>query len=199
MKKIFLTLAAVGCCAFVAQQAQAVTGTISFSGTASATRQSASGKTTTVNFTNPWSTNAGNSGDYSAVPSGVSTTMSSITFTGTGTGAVLSGPSAGGVNPQWTFTFGGRTYSFNLGTLIDAVTTGTTISMAGEGTATISGPGGTDTSAASWSIDGTGSKMTFSATIHTTATPDGGSAVALLGIALAGVEAVRRKVLARKA
>src|SRR5438270_8077168 len=133
MKKILLTLAVVSCCAFIAQQAQAVSGTITFSGSSHASRASATGKTTTVTFTNPWATNGGNTGDYATVPAGVATTMNSISFTGTGTGAVLTAP----VSPQWSFTFGGKSYTFDLTSLVSAVTTSTSIAMSGTGTACI--------------------------------------------------------------
>jgi hypothetical protein len=58
--------------------------------------------------------------------------------------------------------------------------------------------GGGDT-AGSLIFDGHNLKGTLSFTNTTAATPDGGSAVALLGIALAGMEGVRRVIRARKA
>ena len=186
MKKIILAVLAT---AFVTAQAYAFTGTISFSGSMHQTTKKG---VTTNTFTNPWLTNAGNTDAYSGVPAGVSTTMSSFSFTGnnTGTPALIGGP----ISPQWTFTYGGTTYSFDLEVLTSAFSSHGAIAESGTGTAHIDGL----TSTATWSLDGTGKHFNFSATVHTTATPDGGSAVALLGIALAGIEGVRRVIRARK-
>ena len=186
MKKAIIALLAATLCVFAAQQAQAVSGTISFSGVSTASRASKAGKITTVNFSNPWHTMAGGTGDYASVPGGVATTMKAIKFTGTGVTAALTGP----VIPQWTFTFGGKTYSFDLTSLISATTTSTTIAMSGTGTAFINGHG----SDATWALEGTGGgKFRFTASfISTSSVPDGGSAVALLGGALILIEGLRR-------
>jgi hypothetical protein len=193
VKKIILAVLAT---AFVSAQAYAFTGTISFSGNLV---QGTTKGVTTNHFiqtaTNHWTTNAGNTDAYAGVPAGITTTMTNFSFTGNngapGTQVLVGGP----VTPQWTFTLGGVTYSFDLVELTSAFSTPGSIAEAGVGTAHI----GTETSNATWSLDGTGTHFNFSATIHTTATPDGGSAVALLGIALAGIEGVRRVIRARKA
>ena len=185
MKKAIIALLATTLCAFAAQQAQAVSGTISFSGVSTASRASKAGKITTINFSNPWHTMAGGTGDYASIPGGVATTMKAIKFSGTGVTAALTAS----VIPQWTFTFGGKTYSFDLTSLISATTTSTTIAMSGTGTAFINGNG----SDASWSLEGTGGKFRFTASfISTSSVPDGGSAVALLGGALVLIEGLRR-------
>jgi hypothetical protein len=191
VKKIILAVLAT---AFVSAQAYAFTGTISFSGNLV---QGTTKGVTTNHFiqtaTNHWTTNAGNTDAYAGVPAGITTTMTNFSFTGNNT---LSPMLVGGpISPQWSFTFGGVTYSFDLEVLTSAFSTPGSIAEAGVGTAHI----GTETSNATWSLDGTGTHFNFSATIHTTATPDGGSAVALLGIALAGIEGVRRVIRARKA
>jgi len=76
------------------------------------------------------------------------------------------------------------------------LTSGTVVPGAMEftGTGTASVNGG-DFSPATWGLDGTSATgFTFRlASSSTSAVPDGGSAVALLGIALVGVEALRRK------
>ena len=192
MKRTIISLLCLAACPLFSQQANAVTGTISFTGRSSASRASASGKTTTVTFANPWHTVAGANGDYAGVPAGVATTLKAIKFTGTGTAAVLTAA----VIPQWTFTFGGKTYSFNLTSLVSATTTSTTIAMSGTGLAII----GKQSSDASWSLEGTGRKFTFTASfLSTSAVPDSGSAVALLGGALALIEGLRRLSHARQA
>ena len=53
---------------------------------------------------------------------------------------------------------------------------------------------------ASWSLHGSAATgFNFRLSGSTTAVPDGGSAVALLGVALAGIEVVRRKMKAKAA
>jgi len=187
MKKIILAVLAT---AFISAQAYAFSGTISFSGDMA---QNTHKGVTTNHFMNPWFTNAGNTDAYASVPAGVSTTVMNFSFTGNNTlsPALVGGP----IISQWSFTFAGVTYSFDLEVLTSAFSTPGSIAESGTGTAHI----GTQTSSATWALDGTGSHFNFSATIHTTATPDGGSAVALLGIALAGIEGVRRVIRARKA
>ena len=185
MKKTILALLATG---LIGAQAYAVTGSIQFTGSMSG---STSKGTTTITFTNPWSVFAG-TGDYSGVPNGTATTFNSFSYTGTGTSATLVAP----VTPQWTFTYNLVTYSFDLEALTNAVLTSSSFNAGGTGTATI----GTDSSPAVWTIQGTGGKFSFQlSSSTTTAVPDGGSAVALLGIALAGIEGARRLIRSRKA
>jgi hypothetical protein len=194
VKKIILTVLAT---AFVSVQAYAFSGTISFSGIMRQTTNK-KGVTTNIFFNTPkgtypgWTTNAPNTGDYAVVPAGVYTTMTNFSFTGNNT---LTPSLIGPITPQWTFTFAGTTYSFDLEVLLSASSTSGTIAESGTGTAHIGG----QTATAVWALDGTGSNFKFDATIHTTALPDGGSAVALLGIALAGIEGMRRVIRARKA
>jgi hypothetical protein len=206
MKKIFLTLAVAGCCAFVAQQAQAVNGFITFSGTAHASGASGAG-TTTITFTSPWSVTAVG-GDYSGVPTTTTNpptppspgvTMNSVSFTGDGSSATLNNPGI-----QWSFMYNSVTYNFDLTSLTFASVSGSSttpgnVDLTGLGTACI----GTDCSSASWNLVGSSTKVfTFkfrNITSTTNAVPDCGSAVALLGIALAGIEGLRRKLGARKA
>lgn len=179
-------------CALFSQQAHAVSGSIEFGGSVTVSKVTKKGiTTTTVTFSNPWHVIA-DDGDYASVPTATATTFKTIKYTGTGTSATLTAP----VTPQWTFTFNGRTYSFDLTSLIDAVISSTSMSSAGNGTATI----GTDSSPAVWAIQGNGKNFKFTlSSSTTTALPDGGSAVALLGIALAGIEAAHRLIRRREA
>jgi hypothetical protein len=185
MKKIILAILAT---AFVTAQAYAFSGTIAFDGLMS---QTTIAGVTTNTFTNPgWVTQSTGTGDYAVVPGGVPTTVNDFSFTGNNSlnPILLGGP----IVPQWTFDFGGVTYSFDLENLNLAGSTSTQVIIIGTGTAHI----GAESEPAVWSLDGTGANFTFNASIHTTAipTPDGGSAVALLGLALAGVEVLRRKL-----
>jgi VPDSG-CTERM motif len=186
--------------AFVTAQAYAFTGTISFQGSASVTEATKGGvQTTTIKFPTSWIVTADN-GDYSSVPTNGSSpavTFNTVQYTGgnsTGNPPVVTG---GTVVPQWTFTFNSVTYSFNLTALQNAFTSSTSMSLSGTGTAFIGG----QSSNAFWALESTsGNKFVFKiANNTTTAVPDGGSAVALLGIALAGIEGARRMIRARKA
>ena len=190
MKKLLLTFAAVACCAMAGQ---AYADSIGFFGSSSATGDSSKSSPTTVNFTNPWSVVA--STGIFAGTNGSSVTMSSFTFTGDGATAVCT------VCPktQWSFVSGGNTYKFSLESLQTAATRPTTIAAQGLGTVTISGGPSAGTYGGSWSISGSGSGLKYSFSFVTTTVPDGGSAVALLGIALTGIEAGRRLIRSRKA
>jgi hypothetical protein len=185
-----VTLAiAVIACSTCGQSAHAfsIGGSIEFGGSAKATMATKKGiTTTTLTFANPWHVIA-DDGDYSSVPVGTSATFKTVKYTGSGTGATLTAP----VIPQWTFTFNGGTYSFDLMTLTDAVVTSTAMNLSGTGTVQI----GSDSAPASWALQGTGSKFTFKfSSSTTTAVPDGGSAAALLGIALIAVAALRKNL-----
>jgi VPDSG-CTERM motif len=187
-----LTVLAVGLfsCGLFCQQAKAITGTIEFIGGAHASGKSGPGKTT-ISFTNPWHVVAGD-GDYLLVTPGTPATFNGFSFHGDGLGATLDNP----VTPQWSFVFGGNTYTFNLLVLTSGHTESGAMAFTGTGTATFNGA----PSDATWSLQGSsGGGFTFKLSSSTTgSTPDGGSAVALLGIALAGIEGARRLIRSRK-
>ena len=194
-KMILVALATVGC-ALLAQQAHAFTGSVQFTGTASPNKASSASATVTVSFTNPWTILGGTqapTGVY-AGSDGTAANMSTFQFTGTGTGATLVAP----VSPEWSFVFGGHTYTFDLVLLTNGHTQSGSMSFSGTGTAFIDGG---QASAAFWSLQGSAaSGFTFRLSSATTAAaPDGGSAVALLGLAFAGIEGTRRLLRGRKA
>jgi hypothetical protein len=194
MSKTVLTVLATGLlsCGLFCQQAGAnqINGSVLFSGAATVSGDSGPG-TTTISFTNPSWTVVSGLGDYSTF--GTPTTFTAFSFTGTGTGATLSGPGM----PQGTFTFGTPTltYSFDLLALVSGTTTSGTMAISGTGIAHITG---FDDMPASWALEGSGHDFTFdlsgSSTTPPATTPDGGSAVSLLGIALIGLEALRRRL-----
>jgi VPDSG-CTERM motif len=194
LSKTMLAVVATGLlsCGLFCQQADAFTGNILFTGIVQASGPSGTGHMTHLTFTNPWTVASAPAPDGAyAGTAGSSATMTNFTFTGTGTGAVLVG---GTVVNEWSFSHGGNTYSFDLVSLISATITHGTIDMSGTGIARINGG---DASAATWALQGTGRNFTFSfASSSTSAVPDGGSAGALLGIAFAGIEIVRRKIKA---
>jgi hypothetical protein len=103
------------------------------------------------------------------------------------------------VIPLWTFTYLGDTYSFDLTALTSGAVTGsgalTSMGFTGTGTAYINGVG----SAATWSLQGGGRNFQFtfsSSTTTASGVPDGGATVALLGMGLVGIAALRRKLKA---
>jgi hypothetical protein len=191
LSKTILAVLATGLlsCGLFCQQAHAFSGSVFMTGTV---KTSKVGTTNTVTFTNPWTVLAvpAPGGSY-ATTAGSSVTFTSFSYN-TGTLAVTA-PAA--PFQLWTFTKGPNTYSFSLDTPLDAAfSTTNQLILAGHGTAYINGG---DPSTAVWSLQSTGGGgFKFTATASTTALPDGGSAVALLGIALAGIEVVRRKIKA---
>ena len=173
-------------------QAGQVTGTLDFLAAGSV---STVGDTTTVSFFNPAGA-IGLTGDYAGLWS-TSVTLAPFSFTGSGTSAVLTGP----VNPEWTFTIGGVTYSFDLTSLLSATATPASgwtpasFAVSGLGTANITGE---DSSQASWTLSGTGRSLSFTFDVGTTTAvrgvPDGGTTAILLGAAFSVLALVRRKL-----
>jgi len=145
----------------------------------------------TLNFNNPMHVDFG-SGDYTAVPMGTTTNFASITF-----------QSGGGLTstnvPEWTFTVGATTYSFDLlslstATFVNGAASGLT--LMGDGVAHITG---FEDTAAIFALEATGNHLSF-AILQPSNTavpaPDAGSTVALLGFGLIAVEGLRRKLTA---
>jgi VPDSG-CTERM motif len=194
LSKTMLAVLATGLlsCGVFCQQAQAFSGEIQFGGKAQASGSSCTACDTTITFTNPGWTVIGANGDYSGTE-GSATTFNGFSFTGDGVSATLDAA----VTPQWTFMSGGVTYSFDLNALTSAHVQPGSMAFTGTGEAFVNGNSVGD---ATWSLQGSSSGFVFRLASSTTAvTPDGGSAVALLGIALAGIEVVRRKMKAKAA
>ena len=91
-------------------------------------------------------------------------------------------------------------FTFDL--ISSTVDTRTAVDLVIHGTGTITG-NGFDATPGTWDFHisnaGGQNHQSFSFTASTSGVPDGGSAVALLGIALAGIEVVRRKIKAKAA
>jgi len=181
----FLTLAAavVVSCGLFSQQAAAapIQGDIDFVGTATYNTNSLA----TATRVNSWSNTRvlSTSGNFSSIPDfNVATFTAPYVFNFVG--------------PQnlWTTTFGGQTFSFQL--LTSMVVSQNARFLQVSGTGIVSGTG-FDNTAGLWSFSSSksdgGTAATFSFQANTTAVPEGGSALALLGIALVGVEVLRRK------
>lgn len=200
ISKSMLAVLATGVlsCGFLSQQAQAVQidGTVGFTSAPNMSGGSASrmGGTTSIHFNNPMFVDFGTD-NYSGTI-GQPVKFTDFSFTGSGTSAALS---SGAVVPEWTFTAGATTYSFDLLSLTSGTFTKgnpNALSLQGMGIAHITGFEDTN---ASFSLQGTGKGFTFtilqaSTTATPSSVPDGGSAVALLGFAMAAVEGLRRKI-----
>jgi hypothetical protein len=188
MKKTVLALlvtAAISCGLFTEAKADSIT----FNGTITANNDSAAhpGNPTTLHFTNPFTVlgTPAPTGIFAGTQ-GSSVTMTDFTFTGNGATAVVTSPTLPFV--QWSF--GG--YTFTLQSVASASTAGGAIAVNGAGFVSF---GGKNYSGV-WSISGTsGTQFNF----VTTTVPDGGSAVALLGVALTGIEGLRRMLRRRSA
>jgi VPDSG-CTERM motif len=175
-----------------AAQATQINGTIGFTSAPNSSGGAVvnnGGGIFTLNFNNPLHVNFGTD-DYSGVPIPTDVNFTSIKFQN-GVGLI-------GTNvPEWTFTVGTTTYSFDLLSLSQATFMNGNLSkltLIGDGIAHITGF--TDTESG-FALEATGTHLTFAIlqpSNTSVPTPDGGSALALLGIGLVAVEALRRKL-----
>ena len=183
---VFFALGLISC-ALCVQQAQAVplpiTGAITFAGGVTLN----SGSVNTASQVLTW---LDESGDMPTVQSG------------SGSFAGLDGQTATFAN-NWSFntaiaipafwTVGGFTFNLISSTIISQVGDGFLLVS---GTGTVTGNGFT-TENATWffSVQDDASNGVFSFSGGSEAIPDGGPTVALLGLALAGIEGIRRKLM----
>jgi hypothetical protein len=192
-------------CSFFCQQAQAtpINGTINFSGSVTLSKNPAM-MTSSLVFTGPAFTTLA-TGDYASVTPGTSTNGSFTNFTFNDISLAITSPATPFV--EWSFVFGGKTYQFLLDSPLSSgnVTLGhggpnpSPWSFAVSGTGTATATGFDDTFGTfTLSGTGTGAHLTFAGSFSAlgVTVPDGGATVALLGIALVGVEVLRRKLKA---
>jgi hypothetical protein len=174
-------------CAFCVQQAQAVqiTGAITFAGGVTL-------DTNTVNTATKVIAWLDESGAMPTVQSG------------SGSFAALAGATAMFAAP-WSFasgpiaafwTVGGFTFNLIASSIVSQIGDGF---LAVSGTGTITSPG-FDPTFATWlfTVQDDSSSGVFSFSGGSEAIPDGGATVALLGLALAGIEGIRRKLMRAK-
>lgn len=184
-------LAALAICAALAITANAVpiTGQIDFTGAVTTdtgnlnTAHAFTSFSGVTVFNNPPATPTGS---YAGT-GGASVTMNSFSFN----------PFVAPVPNLWSFAFGGLTYTFNLTSITSIAQPGdNTLGVVGMGTAMITGGTSTYTpTAGQFFISTQGSnRTTFIFSSTTQSLPEGGSALALLGIGLVVVEVVRRKI-----
>jgi len=168
----------------VSANAVGITGGISLSGNYATDTGNVNTATKFTAFNNVQVTSV--AGSYATVPTGVpgAVTQNPFSF------SPFPGP---GVTPLWTFVSGGLTYSFDLLSL-------QTVQQPGDNTLTIHGSGtlkitGFDNTAGSYvfTANQLGGTFSFSSS-NGAAVPDGGTTIALLGLALVGIGAVRRKL-----
>lgn len=167
-----------------------INGSASFAGTTSASGPSGGGLTTMF-FSSNWSFLAG-TGTYAGIPQTAATFTPSFSFTGDGTGVLLSAP----VMNFWSFTSGGNTYSFELSALTNGHVQADMMSFTGTGTLFATGY---DATPATFSMNGTGENFVFQLSFVTnTATgnsvPDTGSTLLLLSCGLLGLPVCSRRL-----
>src|SRR5437762_7645771 len=195
LSKTILTVLAAGflSCTLLCQNAGAIpiTGTVDMSGTAFLNNTALGSATATTGY-------------MSVTVGGIPTGSFTGTFGDSVTWSVFGwNPSTAPVSPLWTYhdVGTGFNYSFNLGTVSVMTQTNFFLNLLGTGTLFITGPGSPYDAAGTsgaWSFtisNPTGTTHdTFAFTFANsqTAVPNSGSALALLGIALAGIEGVRR-------
>ena len=180
----------------ISAQATQISGTIGFTDPNGGTVTTVLG-TTTVHLNSGATVNLGTD-TYSSIALGTSATFGDIAFTGSGLSSTLTGP----VIPAWLVVSGANNFSFDL---TDLFSTSMGV-MSGVHSFTLNGSGvahatGFEDTNAVFSLQGTGTgEVTFtifqSSTTAVPGVPDGGSTVALLGLAFGAVEALRRKVRA---
>lgn len=163
----------MGCGASV-QALPYIDGSITFNAQSAAVNgnfANGTGETKFTSIVNP--TVATDTQDYGAIPVSTAATFNLFTF------SPLSAP-----NPEWSVTFGSKTYSFTFSSVTTILAFPDFLSIAGTGTADITGyqptPG-------TWTITDTKtgqSAITFSSATSVAPVPDGGMTASLLGLAL---------------
>jgi hypothetical protein len=167
-----------------------ITGAIDMSGTANNLNSTLLGSATSVAFFTGVTVGGTPTGTFAG------TSGASVTWSG------FSWPSNVLVAPLWTFTSGANTYSFDLANVSVFSQSNSFLNLMGSGTFHVTG---FDDTPGLWSFTisnpGGGAHANFDFTFANSQTatggvPDGGMTVALLGLALVGVEVLRRKLKA---
>ena len=197
--KIALTAAFAVVTVVASPEARAtqITGTIGFTSAPHLTGGQVvpGGGLTTITFNSPIQVDFG-TGNYSGTVASV-VAFNPISWSGSGGSAILTSSN----NPEWSFTIGAITYSFDLPVLMSASFdpgSPNSLSLSGEGVVKITG---FEDTFATFALQGTGEGFTFTilqaSNTVIPAVPDGGSAMALLGLGLVAIEVLRRKLESR--
>jgi hypothetical protein len=164
----------------------------------------------------PITGSTGFTGSYTASNSNLTTANDVITITSASINGIQTGSFVGAVltsfsspitlnspvsptfvEPLWSETVGTHVFSFVSTSDTTLLDTPNINVITGTGTITDSSDGDTVSGTYNMSFNVSGATFTWNGTSATV--PDSGSAVALLGIALAGIEGVRRALRARRA
>jgi hypothetical protein len=187
--KALMAAFAVAILACATAQAVPITGQVTMAGTATLNNMNLNQATAATAFSGVTVINP-TTGSY-AGSQGTSVTFNPFSWN----------PSSAPVSPLWSFIFSGRTFTFNLTSLTVVSQSSTFLNIAGIGTLTISGAGPTfDPTVGAWSFSivnpggGASSNFQFGFVSSNNALPEGGSALALLGVALVALELIRRKL-----
>jgi hypothetical protein len=160
--------------------ATAINGSASFFGSTSASGPSGNGLTT-VSFNPDWVFLFG-TGLYGSIPQTPATFAASFSFTGDGSGAVLSAP----VTNLWTFSFAGNNYSFDLLSLTNGHVQSDAMAFSGTGTLFATG---FDPTFATVGITGSGTSFLFKLSfVSNTAVPENAASATefAFGLAMCG-------------
>jgi hypothetical protein len=186
-----LTAMVVASSLAVSAHATQISGTIGFTSASGSSGGfvTKAGNDITLHFNNPMRVNF-NTDDYLGT---INSTVdfASVAFDNT-TGALIS-PNI----PEWSFTIGATTYSFDLLSASGHFQGGASsaLTIMGQGVAHITG---FDDTVAMFSLQGTGTGFTFTilqaSNTAVPGVPEGGSAVALLGLGLVALEGLRRRL-----
>jgi len=162
-----------------------ITGTVSFSGTATANNANLTLATSFTLFQDVFvGAPSAVFGDYAGT-SGAAVTMTPFTFNP----ANASTP----IDPLWSFVSGGKTYSFDLSVLHEDFASATGLLLSGVGTAQITGE--TDTTGL-WNFSAQTfgvSTFTFSSTAQVVPVTDGANTAMLLGATFCGLFLLQKK------
>jgi hypothetical protein len=188
LSKTILAVLATGVlsCGLFSQQAQAtpINGNINFAGAVMFDTHSLLTATTVTSWINTH-VEAGGTGDFASIPVNTAATF-------TAPWVFDSGGGVGGPHPALWSVAG---FTFDL--LSSTVTNRTNTSLTVEGTGIVFG-NGFDPTQMTWAftVQNAGGRTltTFSFSANGNTIPDGGSAVALFGLALSGIEILRRKL-----
>ena len=188
-----LAVAFLGCSGLCEKtHAVEISGDIGFSGTAVPSGSSL-GPPVTITFSSNWQTLLG-TGDYVGIPSGIPATFTNLTFTGDGISALLTGT----VTPEWTFSFGGETFSFDLLALSNGHTEPGSMTFSGTGTVHGTGITAFDDTPATFALQGSGTNFNFTLSSSTTSSvPEPGVTTSLLlGFGLLAGYLARKRITA---
>jgi len=186
MKKQLMAIAIAATAAFASGSANAafIEGGLSFAGQGSPTPAATPwGAATGVTFGNSIVTSVTPGGSYAAVAFATPVNFTSFTFS-----PALS-PSP--VDPLWSFSSGGSTFSFTLTSLQVIAQTGDFLNLSGEGTLKATG---LEDTKGYWQFTGQGPIGNFSVSSSSGAVPLPGT-LALLGLGLFGAAGVTRRVV----